>query len=201
MKVKACGICQTDLKIIRGAIPLPIVTLPHVLGHEVVVANPRRVRLIAESDAKSDRFDAELLARLGRRSEALRQYKECVAALARELDALHKGLKHPERPMLAIVGGSKVSTKLTVLEALMSKVDELIVGGGIASSALGIALAREGVNVAIAERAPVFEDRVRGEWLAPWGVAEARKLNLLPIFEEIGLEVDAEDDDDTTLWA
>jgi 2-desacetyl-2-hydroxyethyl bacteriochlorophyllide A dehydrogenase len=36
LKVKACGICQTDLKIIRGAIPPPIVTLPHVLGHEVV---------------------------------------------------------------------------------------------------------------------------------------------------------------------
>ena len=36
LKVKACGICQTDLKIIRGVIPPPIVTLPHVLGHEVV---------------------------------------------------------------------------------------------------------------------------------------------------------------------
>ena len=36
LKVSACGICQTDLKIIRGAIPPPIVTLPHVLGHEVV---------------------------------------------------------------------------------------------------------------------------------------------------------------------
>ena len=36
LEVKACGICQTDLKIIRGAIPPPIVTLPHVLGHEVV---------------------------------------------------------------------------------------------------------------------------------------------------------------------
>ena len=35
LKVKACGICQTDLKIIKGAIPPPIVTLPHVLGHEV----------------------------------------------------------------------------------------------------------------------------------------------------------------------
>ncbi|MEJ2383383.1 MAG: phosphoglycerate kinase [Xanthomonadales bacterium] len=54
--------------------------------------------------------------------------------LARELDALHKGLKHPERPMLAIVGGSKVSTKLTVLDTLLDKVDEMIVGGGIANT-------------------------------------------------------------------
>ena len=54
--------------------------------------------------------------------------------LAGELDALEKGLKDPERPLLAIVGGSKVSTKLTVLETLLDKVDELIVGGGIANT-------------------------------------------------------------------
>jgi len=54
--------------------------------------------------------------------------------LSRELDALHKALQDPVRPMLAIVGGSKVSTKLTVLETLLDKVDELIVGGGIANT-------------------------------------------------------------------
>ena len=54
--------------------------------------------------------------------------------LSRELFELDKGLTDPERPMLAIVGGSKVSTKLTVLESLMSRVDELIVGGGIANT-------------------------------------------------------------------
>jgi len=54
--------------------------------------------------------------------------------LSRELDALHKALQDPQRPMLAIVGGSKVSTKLTVLETLLDKVDELIVGGGIANT-------------------------------------------------------------------
>ena len=54
--------------------------------------------------------------------------------LTRELFELDKGLTDPERPMLAIVGGSKVSTKLTVLESLMSRVDELIVGGGIANT-------------------------------------------------------------------
>ena len=54
--------------------------------------------------------------------------------LSRELFELGKALTDPERPMLAIVGGSKVSTKLTVLESLMSRVDELIVGGGIANT-------------------------------------------------------------------
>jgi len=54
--------------------------------------------------------------------------------LSRELFELDKALTNPERPMMAIVGGSKVSTKLTVLESLMSCVDELIVGGGIANT-------------------------------------------------------------------
>ncbi|MDZ7751792.1 MAG: phosphoglycerate kinase [Gammaproteobacteria bacterium] len=54
--------------------------------------------------------------------------------LAEELDALAKALANPARPMVAIVGGSKVSTKLTVLESLSTKVDQLIVGGGIANT-------------------------------------------------------------------
>jgi phosphoglycerate kinase len=54
--------------------------------------------------------------------------------LAAELDALSKALKNPARPMVAIVGGSKVSTKLTVLESLSGIVDQLIVGGGIANT-------------------------------------------------------------------
>ena len=54
--------------------------------------------------------------------------------LARELDALAQALDDPARPMVAIVGGSKVSTKLTVLDALADKVDVLIVGGGIANT-------------------------------------------------------------------
>ncbi len=54
--------------------------------------------------------------------------------LAGELAALAKALDNPARPMVAIVGGSKVSTKLTVLDSLMDKVDQLIVGGGIANT-------------------------------------------------------------------
>jgi phosphoglycerate kinase len=54
--------------------------------------------------------------------------------LAAEIDAITKALAHPKRPLLAIVAGSKVSTKLTILQALSSKVDGLIVGGGIANT-------------------------------------------------------------------
>jgi phosphoglycerate kinase len=54
--------------------------------------------------------------------------------MAAELDALGKALSNPARPLLAIVAGSKVSTKLTILKALASKVDQLIVGGGIANT-------------------------------------------------------------------
>lgn len=56
--------------------------------------------------------------------------------LSSELDNLSKALANPARPMVAIVGGSKVSTKLTVLEALSEKVDQLVVGGGIANTFL-----------------------------------------------------------------
>jgi len=56
--------------------------------------------------------------------------------LAGELDSLSRALADPARPMVAIVGGSKVSTKLTVLEALSEKVDQLVVGGGIANTFL-----------------------------------------------------------------
>jgi len=54
--------------------------------------------------------------------------------LAAEIDALQKALAHPRRPLVAIVAGSKVSTKLTILKSLAAKVDQLIVGGGIANT-------------------------------------------------------------------
>jgi phosphoglycerate kinase len=63
--------------------------------------------------------------------------------LTSELDALERSLKNPERPMLAIVGGAKVSSKLEVLKNLSTEVDQLIVGGGIANTFLAAA----GVNV------------------------------------------------------
>ena len=66
--------------------------------------------------------------------------KVCAGPLLKaELDALDKALSNPERPMLAVVGGAKVSSKLKVLEALVDKVDQLIVGGGIANTFLAAA--------------------------------------------------------------
>lgn len=66
--------------------------------------------------------------------------KVCAGLLLKsELDALDKALSNPERPMLAIVGGAKVSSKLEVLRALAGKVDQLIVGGGIANTFLAAA--------------------------------------------------------------
>ena len=63
--------------------------------------------------------------------------KACAGPLlVKELDALGRGLENPARPLLAIVGGSKVSTKLSVLESLIQQVDTLIVGGGIANTLL-----------------------------------------------------------------
>ncbi|WP_300379873.1 phosphoglycerate kinase [uncultured Alcanivorax sp.] len=59
--------------------------------------------------------------------------------LANELDALGKALNAPEKPLVAIVGGSKVSTKLEVLESLSDVVDQLVVGGGIANTFLAAA--------------------------------------------------------------
>jgi phosphoglycerate kinase len=59
--------------------------------------------------------------------------------LAAELEALGKALHEPARPLVAIVGGSKVSTKLTVLDTLLDRVDQLIVGGGIANNFIAAA--------------------------------------------------------------
>ncbi len=67
--------------------------------------------------------------------------------LAAEIQALDKALADPARPMVAIVGGSKVSSKLKVLEALIDKVDQLIVGGGIANTFLAAAGHRIGASL------------------------------------------------------
>jgi len=74
------------------------------------------------------------------------KYAEVACAgplLSGELDALGKALDNPKRPMVAIVGGSKVSTKLTVLDSLSKIVDQLVVGGGIANTFI----AAQGNNV------------------------------------------------------
>ncbi len=71
--------------------------------------------------------------------------------MAAEIEALTRALGNPARPLVAIVAGSKVSTKLTILEALAAKVDRLIVGGGIANTFLLASGARIGKSLAEAD--------------------------------------------------
>jgi phosphoglycerate kinase len=74
--------------------------------------------------------------------------------MAAELDALSKALANPARPLVAIVAGSKVSTKLTVLRSLAAKVDTLIVGGGIANTFIAAANGRVGKSLVEADLVP-----------------------------------------------
>ncbi|NML92681.1 FAD-dependent oxidoreductase [Novosphingobium olei] len=60
----------------------------------------------------------------------------------------------------------------------MSRHDLIIVGGGLAGSALASVMARAGKEVLLLEKSTVYEDRVRGEWIAPWGVTEVRRVGL-----------------------
>ena len=81
--------------------------------------------------------------------------------LAKELDALQRALHAPARPVVAIVGGSKVSTKLTVLESLSGKVDQLIVVGGIANTFLAAAGKPVGKSLCEVDLIPVAQDLMR----------------------------------------
>jgi len=74
--------------------------------------------------------------------------------LAGELDALGRALAHPKRPLVAIVAGSKVSTKLTILKSLSQRVDQLIVGGGIANTFMLAAGLPIGKSLCEADLAP-----------------------------------------------
>ena len=113
--------------------------------------------------------------------------------LAAELEALGKALNEPERPMAAIVGGSKVSTKLTVLDALSKVVDQLIPGGGIANTFIAAAgypvgkslyeedLIPEAKRLMEAARAkggeiPVPTDVVVGKEFSPQAEATVKKV-------------------------
>jgi phosphoglycerate kinase len=84
-------------------------------------------------------------------TEGIARYAPVACAgplLAAEIEALSKALGNPKRPLVAIVAGSKVSTKLTILEALAAKVDQLIVGGGILNTFLLATGARIGKSLA-----------------------------------------------------
>jgi phosphoglycerate kinase len=81
--------------------------------------------------------------------------------MAAELDALGQALNHPRHPLVAIVAGAKVSTKLTILKALAAKVDQLIVGGGIANTfmlATGLQIGRSLAEASLVDEARAIMD-------------------------------------------
>ena len=95
--------------------------------------------------------------------------------LAAELDALGRALENPKRPLVAIVAGSKVSSKLTILKALAEKVDQLIVGGGIANTFM------------------VANDLPIGESLAELDLVEEAR-NIMDMMDQRGASVPIPDD-------
>ncbi|MGJ7519436.1 phosphoglycerate kinase [Variovorax sp. LT1P1] len=89
--------------------------------------------------------------------------------LAAEIDAITKALAHPARPLVAIVAGSKVSTKLTILKALAEKVDQLIVGGGIANTfmlASGLSIGKSLAEPDLLDQAKAVIDAMRARGAA-----------------------------------
>jgi len=131
-------------------------------GHVVLLENCR----VNKGEKKNDEALARKMAALcdifvhdafgtAHRAEAstygIAQFAKIACAgplLAAEIDAVTKALAHPKRPLVAIVAGSKVSTKLTILQSLASKVDGLIVGGGIANTFMLAAGLRIGKSLA-----------------------------------------------------
>jgi phosphoglycerate kinase len=104
--------------------------------------------------------------------------------MAAELDALGKALRSPARPLVAIVAGSKVSTKLTILKTLAERVDQLIVGGGIANTFLLAAGLRIGKSLA--------EPGLVGEAHVIIDMMKARGASVpLPVDVVVGAEVSA----------
>ena len=89
--------------------------------------------------------------------------------LAAEIDAITKALAQPQRPLVAIVAGSKVSTKLTILKALAEKVDQLIVGGGIANTfmlASGLSIGKSLAEPDLLDQAPAVMEAMRARGAA-----------------------------------
>jgi len=143
-----------DVKLVKNYLD----TAPDVRGGEVVLLENVRFNAGEKKDDEAlskkyaalcdifvmDAFGTAHRAQASTHGVGVQAPTACAGILlSGELDSLAKALANPKRPMVAIVGGSKVSTKLTVLEALSEKVDQLVVGGGIANTFL----AAKGFNV------------------------------------------------------
>ncbi|HEX6795435.1 MAG TPA: phosphoglycerate kinase [Casimicrobiaceae bacterium] len=136
-------------------------------------------------------------------THAMARYAPIACAgplLMAELDALGRALEKPARPLVAIVGGAKVSTKLTILRALAAKVDTLIVGGGIANTFLLASGARIGKSLAETElvaEARAIRDEFPGKVPLPVDVVCAKRFaaDAVPSVKPI----EAVEDDDLIL--
>lgn len=120
--------------------------------------------------------------------------------LAAEIDALTKALAHPARPLAAIVAGSKVSTKLSILQSLADKVDQLIVGGGIANTfmlAAGLPIGKSLAEPSLVEqaRAVMAAMKARGaEVPIPTDVVTAKSFSAdAPASTKRAQDVEADD--------
>ena len=120
--------------------------------------------------------------------------------MAAEIEALTRALGHPARPLIAIVGGSKVSTKLTILEALAEKVDRLIVGGGIANTFLlagGKKIGKSLAEPTLTREAKKVLDAVRargGDIPLPADVVCAKEFSAAAIAQTKDVDEVADDD-------
>ncbi|BBO60216.1 phosphoglycerate kinase [Mycoavidus sp. B2-EB] len=119
-------------------------------------------------------------------THGIAKYAPIAAAgplLAGELNALKRALEQPKRPLVAIVGGSKVSTKLTILKSLAHKVDQLIVGGGIANTfmlAAGLPIGKSLAEAALVSEAKAIIDLMQQRGAAvpiPLDVVTAKTLS------------------------
>jgi phosphoglycerate kinase len=120
--------------------------------------------------------------------------------LAQELDALGKSLHAPQRPLVAIVAGSKVSTKLTILETLADRVDQLIVGGGIANTflaAMGKPIGKSLAEPALVAHAKAIIDKMKARGAdvpLPTDVVVGKKFSSDTEARTIGVDEVADDD-------
>jgi phosphoglycerate kinase len=120
--------------------------------------------------------------------------------MATELEALGRALEHPARPLLAIVAGAKVSTKLTILKSLAAKVDQLIVGGGIANTfmlAAGLPIGKSLAEPDLVAEARAVMDimHARGAQVPlPEDVVTANDLSVLARANRVAASAVQEDD-------
>ena len=131
-------------------------------------------------------------------TEGVARYAPIACAgplLVAELDALEKAVARPERPVVAIVGGSKVSTKLEVLDTLSDKVDTLIVGGGIANTFLaasGVEVGKSLYEPDLLATARRLLDKIHIPLPVDVVVAKSLSADAVPVYKPVA-DIEADD--------